>query len=58
MPTYEWKCPQCDTLLQLMTSINADLIAPKCPECDAEMNRLYTAPAVTFKGDGWGKDAR
>lgn len=58
MPTYEFICPRCQATVALQYSIHATPPAPQCPMpvCGARMQRNYTAPGVSFKGDGWGKD--
>lgn len=59
MPTYDFKCSRCETKLSIVRSINSqDKEEFKCPDCDLPMTRVYSSPAVTFAGSGWGKDAR
>ena len=31
-------------------------IEHKCSNCEIAMERIWAAPAVHFKGTGWGKD--
>jgi putative FmdB family regulatory protein len=58
MPVYGYKCPTCDNTLTIVRGINQEEDKPICIKCAAEMSRAYdSAPAVTFLGIGWGKDA-
>jgi len=56
MPVYEFRCANCDTVLDQERSITETNPHPDCPKCKTPMNRIYSAPAVTFNGTGWGKD--
>jgi putative FmdB family regulatory protein len=56
MPTYELQCTACDKRYTIRSSINQPLNPLNCPECTIPLKRVYTAPGITFKGDGWGKD--
>ena len=54
MPTYEFKCPECNARDEL--SVKVDLIEHKvlfCRTCGLEMRRVYSAPGIVFKGSGW-----
>ena len=54
-PTYEFLCPVCKQNTHITASINNTLTPPLCPHCgDTRTQRLYTPPAVEFKGNGWG----
>ena len=50
MPTYEFKCNQCATLIETNTR---DL--PTCNLCGEIMIRLYSSTPVHFKGTGFYK---
>jgi putative FmdB family regulatory protein len=54
MPTYEFACDQCHTTARLQASMHTTTNTPRCRTCDQLMRRIYTAPGVTFKGNGWG----
>jgi len=57
MPAYDYRCPTCDSTVTIIRGITEDEVKPICITCQAEMPRAYDqAPAVTFKGKGWGKD--
>jgi putative FmdB family regulatory protein len=52
--TYEFKCPECKATDEFSVSIN--LIDTKvffCVDCGCEMRRIFTAPAIILKGEGW-----
>ena len=54
MPTYNYKCPKCEATASHLVPINEPLIAPKCLSCKEDMDRIFAAPNITFKGGGWG----
>lgn len=56
MPNYDYKCQGCATTTTIAHSITAKMIV-HCPNCQKVMARVPSAPTVTFKGTGWGKDA-
>jgi putative FmdB family regulatory protein len=53
MPTYRYRCPQCETVTDLMHPMSDD--TPKvCITCDTTMVRKpMTDSRPTFKGDGF-----
>jgi putative FmdB family regulatory protein len=54
MPIYEFECKVCQISVEVDRSIHEER-NPIC--CGQAMNRLYSAPGISFKGKGWGKDA-
>jgi putative FmdB family regulatory protein len=54
MPVYDYKCECGNTRTQTISIKEKDFSAV-C-HCGKQMTRVYSAPAVTFKGSGWGKD--
>ena len=54
MPTYEYKCRNCDHLMEVFQSITASP-KKKCPECgEMKLQRLMGIGAgVIFKGGGF-----
>ncbi|MHC4855804.1 MAG: FmdB family zinc ribbon protein [Planctomycetota bacterium] len=54
MPTYEYKCGNCDHLMEKFQSITANPIK-KCPECGKlKLQRLLgTGAGLIFKGSGF-----
>jgi len=56
MPLYDYKCSACDIKIEVIRAINAT-DKPLCADCGLEMQQVYSAPAIQFKGSGWaGKD--
>lgn len=55
MPAYEYVC--CSSKETVVRGLSDKEKAPKCPECKKAMKRVFGVAAVTFKGNGWGKDA-
>lgn len=51
MPTYEYKCKQCDHQFELWQEVGAD--APECPECGAEVQKVFHPIRTIFKGSGF-----
>lgn len=58
MPNYYYQCPKCEAKQTETYSIEVSLPNPSCPSCQTIMKRLYSPPAVTFKGTGWGRDPK
>jgi len=54
MPTYEFQCVECTTTGAVTTSMY-ETAAMRCPRCQKNMERVYSAPGLIFKGGGWGK---
>ena len=54
MPTYEYKCSNCDHLMEKFQSITAKPLK-KCPECGKlKLQRLLgTGAGLIFKGSGF-----
>jgi putative FmdB family regulatory protein len=54
MPTYEYKCQNCDHYFETFQSITANPLK-KCPSCGkAKLNRLIgTGAGIIFKGSGF-----
>ncbi|MAE70608.1 MAG: FmdB family transcriptional regulator [Gemmatimonadetes bacterium] len=53
MPTYEYRCDECDHEFEEFQSIKADPL-DICPECEGSVKRLISAGgAILFKGDGF-----
>lgn len=51
MPTYEYKCKQCDHQFELWQEVGAD--APECPECGAEVQKVFHPIRTIYKGSGF-----
>ena len=56
-PAYDYKCSDCGMTLTIIRGIADEEHKPICINCSKVMPRAYdSAPAITFKGTGWGKD--
>jgi putative FmdB family regulatory protein len=55
MPSYLYRCDQCGGELELNHPVatHGDS-SPLC--CSYPMARVFSAPAVIFRGTGWGGD--
>jgi putative FmdB family regulatory protein len=51
MPTYEYKCKKCEHQFELWQEVGAD--APKCPECGAEVQKVFHPIRTIYKGSGF-----
>lgn len=52
MPLYEYECRTCGKRTELLQRM-ADPPLAACPQCGGEVKKLFSAPAVQFKGSGW-----
>lgn len=55
MPTYRYRCSDCDCYQDVIRSISAQETVPACPHCNNMMVRLYEPTPVQFKGTGFYK---
>jgi putative FmdB family regulatory protein len=56
-PAYDYKCQDCGVTITIVRGIADTEHKPICISCKKVMPRAYDrAPAVSFKGKGWGKD--
>ncbi len=54
MPAYDYQCLLCGERKTVYRHYYlGDVIEPVCDKCGVEMERVYQAPAVHYKGDGW-----
>ena len=51
VPLYEYQCPQCGRFELIRKFSDAPLLT--CPTCGCEVQKLFSAPAIQFKGTGW-----
>ena len=54
MPIYDYHCDHCGHSFSSVQSFS-DPPLEKCPSCGRRPRRLFTAPAIVFKGSGWYK---
>jgi putative FmdB family regulatory protein len=52
MPTYQYRCTECDAELEVVQKFSDDALTV-CPECDGRLRKVYNAVGVVFKGSGF-----
>src|ERR1017187_650263 len=55
MPLYQYECKQCGRCTEKNQKIS-DAEITDCPHCGGTLERVPSAPAVSFKGGGWYAD--
>ena len=55
MPLYEYKCISCHKHTEKIQKFSDPEITT-CPHCSGKLERVLSAPAVSFKGGGWYAD--
>jgi len=55
MPLYEYECKQCHRRTEKIQKFS-DLEITECPHCGGPLERVVSAPAISFKGGGWFAD--
>ena len=53
MPKYDFTCIPCDTTVEMHIGFD-DVHRPTCDTCGNFLTKVWTPPAVHFKGGGWG----
>lgn len=53
MPTYEYRCSNCDTLYQKVRGISESTPKYKCDTCNLPLIRVYSNIGINFKGSGF-----
>jgi putative FmdB family regulatory protein len=54
MPLYEYQCQKCKQRIEVIQRLN-DPPQTICPNCGGELKKLFSAPAIQFKGSGFYK---
>lgn len=52
MPTYEYRCSTCDTVVEIVHAM-LDESTRQCERCDSELTKLFSIPKIQYKGSGW-----
>lgn len=55
MPLYEYECTTCHKHTEKIQKFSDPEITV-CPHCGGQLERVLSAPAVSFKGGGWYAD--
>jgi putative FmdB family regulatory protein len=53
MPKYDFICDPCGSTVEMHFAFDASS-RPDCSKCGNAMSKVFTPPAVQFKGGGWG----
>ncbi|MGA8725838.1 MAG: FmdB family zinc ribbon protein [Acidimicrobiales bacterium] len=54
MPTYEYRCDECDRNFDVVQSFEDDPLT-RCPTCDAPVRKVFGSVGIVFKGAGFYK---
>lgn len=54
MPKYEYACKSCGERLEVVQKFTDDPLT-ECPACGGVLRKVFSAPAITFKGSGFYK---
>jgi putative FmdB family regulatory protein len=58
MPTYEYRCRACGHGFDIVQSFKDESLTI-CPACGGELRKVFSAPAISFKGSGfYANDSR
>ena len=52
MPLYEYRCDVCGREFELIRKFS-DPPLEKCPHCGGTVHKLFSSPAIQFKGSGF-----
>ena len=51
--TYEYECPGCGDVRLIERKMSDPEVIPVCSQCNIELKRMYSSPAISFKGSGF-----
>ena len=58
MPTYSYRCTECDTAFDIQQAFT-DHTLTQCPTCAGKLRKVFSSIGVTFSGSGfYSNDAR
>jgi putative FmdB family regulatory protein len=52
MPLYEYQCDACGDRFEKIVKFS-DPPLEACPKCGGTVQKLFSSPAIKFKGSGW-----
>ncbi len=54
MPKYEYACKSCGERLEVVQKFTDDALT-ECPACGGVLRKVFSPPAITFRGSGFYK---
>lgn len=54
MPTYEYRCRDCDHGFEIVQSFTDDSLT-ECPQCEGSLRKVFGNIGISFKGGGFYK---
>jgi putative FmdB family regulatory protein len=54
MPTYEYRCTNCDEHLEVVQSFSDEPLT-ECPKCGGPLRKVFSPVGIVFKGSGFYK---
>jgi len=52
MPIYEYQCKKCGAHMEVLVR-SSDKQPKRCRQCGGGLEKLFSSPAIQFKGEGW-----
>ena len=52
MPLYEYECDSCGHRFEVIQKYS-DPLVDTCPKCGSKVHKLFSSPAIQFKGSGF-----
>ena len=52
MPLYEYRCESCEHQFEVIQKFS-DAPLLECTKCQGTLRKLFSSPAIQFKGSGW-----
>ena len=52
MPLYEYECDTCGHRFEVIQKFS-DALVSVCPKCSGPVRKLFSSPAIQFKGSGF-----
>ncbi|TFD30653.1 FmdB family transcriptional regulator [Cryobacterium cryoconiti] len=58
MPTYSYRCTECDTAFDIQQAFTDNTLT-ECPSCGGKLRKVFSSIGVTFSGSGfYSNDSR
>jgi putative FmdB family regulatory protein len=54
VPKYDYRCTACGSVYEKREGFDAPSVQ-ECPSCQGQARRVFSPPAIVFKGSGWYK---